>query len=303
MGESARREHELGRDTSREELLGAHAAALLEEALDVGEGLRGIGERASVVGQDGRARAQGGADRVAVAAARRARQELEAPDAATGAGAQLLELGGVEAAARLRDVAQTRVDEKRHLVDREALGEEDPAVEASGGRRADPEPARGERLREPAPLVEVGVGRDLGARPGSLAGGVVEVEHEDARPLAVDAAQRELAGEVLDEEGTDVAPARAARPAPASLGIRRPDGDGPPHVRGHVGKEELAPEGEPPPSAGDVALAEPTRELVEGRASPRGRSLRLTPVDAKLSCRGAQKVLTSVGRNCYGGIV
>jgi len=167
------------------------------------------------------------------------------------------------------------VGEKRELVDREALGEEDPAVEASRDRRADPEPARCERLREPAAVAQVEVDRNLVARPRSLAGGVVEVDHEDARLRAVDAPEREAAVEVLDEEGANVAPARAARPATAVHGIRCPDGNGPPHVKGDVGQEELTPEREPAAAAGDVAFTEVVRELVEGGLALRGRSLQL----------------------------
>jgi len=52
-GRFLRRERELGGDASRKELLGANAAALLQEALDVGQGLCGVGERTAVVGQHG----------------------------------------------------------------------------------------------------------------------------------------------------------------------------------------------------------------------------------------------------------
>ena len=80
---------------------------------------------------------------------------------------------------------------------------------------------------------------------------------------------------MLDEERANVAPARAARPVPSAGGIRCPDGNGPAHVRGDVGQEELTPEPKPPPAAGDVGFAEVVSELVEGGLPLRGRSLQL----------------------------
>jgi hypothetical protein len=46
-------------------------------------------------------------------------------------------------------------------------------------------------------------------------------------------------------------------------------------VRGDIGQEELTPEPKPPPAAGDVAVAEVVRELIEGGLPLRDRALQL----------------------------